>query len=176
MRQFSISWNIFRTLIFSLFVGYLAVCLPIPVHALNCQLLLLDHDGNTYRACWASQGRFARLLEKKQRMISAIPTLELSSGFEKSHFARLSRKLKVPLYPSLVLKPFILVEELKWALERHQAKRIKTPVDENFQLTGSSAAKLDSSQKTSSQKTRKEHFLFSPYYRRLYGLHVEFQW
>ena len=176
MRLSSSTWALFCISVSCVFISHLIVLLPSPCNALNRKIALLEHDGERYRMCWDPQGSFAGLLQGKRKTFSAIPALKLSSGIKKSHLSKLSRKFKLPIYPSLVLKPFILVEELQWAIAQYQAKKIKTPVDRDFQLKDDSSAKLKTFQKASARTTRKKPFLFSPYYRRLYGLHVEFQW
>ncbi|PID56882.1 hypothetical protein CSB45_09460 [candidate division KSB3 bacterium] len=120
----------------------------------------MTYDGKQYRSLWNPGEDFPNMTENSQKAFSAISALDLSSGDDRSHFATLSRKFKIPLYPSLVLKPFILVEELKWALESYQRKSLRIPDTSNAKL----------------KTTRKRTLLFSPYYRRLYGLHIEWQW
>ncbi len=172
MRQSNLS----VTIVSCLFICRLVILSPIPAHALSRKLVLLEHDGKMYRSFWEPQGRFAGLLEEKEAAVSAIPALKLSSGFKKSPLTKLSRKFDVPLYPSLVVKPFILIEELRSELERYQRKKIKMLVDRNFHLTNSPSARSSHLPKDLRRKSGKKPFLFSPYHKRLYGLHVEFQW
>ena len=87
----------------------------------------------------------------------------------------LKQKINITFSPRVMLKPFIIVEELQDYLVAYQSKkqRKNIHIDENFEAkVPLQPLKLSRLKKIVSPKS----FSVSPYYNKIYGLHLHISW
>jgi hypothetical protein len=91
----------------------------------------------------------------------------------------LSKKLQIQFSPQVMIKPFILFEELQdWFLAYQSSQNIRehTPIDEQFYLKMSLLSSSLDHINGVSNKQLKRLLSVCPYYNSVYGIHLQIKW
>ena len=126
---------------------------------------------------WIEGGAFSQLLTQDvQKQQQSINYLTKQTNVELSNELNgLTKKILIAFSPRVVIKPFIIFEELQNAMFTYRSKNLEQniPIDEKFQAK--STLLSNHVEKLKKIKKRKP-FAFSPYYKRTYGLHLQIAW
>ncbi|MBD3305392.1 hypothetical protein GF339_03385 [candidate division KSB3 bacterium] len=138
-------------------------------------LNLVGYAQGALQPQWLADGAFSSALERDLRCI-CLNHLSTQTEVElQNTLSGLARKIRFRFSPSVVIKPFVIFEELQNALFIYQTKKLRkdVQVDENFEAKTSllprQISKLKKMKKTKSLSV-------SPYYNKIYGLHIQIAW
>lgn len=142
---------------------------------LNQQLSLLQYKDNTVQPLWQEDGVFADVLNQDEKHYRINYLAKQTDFVLNDALTDLKKKITITFSPRVVLKPFIIVEELQDYLVAYQSKkqRDNIHIDENFQAKVLlQPLKLLRLKKISTPRL----FSVSPYYNKVYGLHLHISW
>lgn len=137
-------------------------------------LALLHCAEGSCQPQWLAGGTFAAVLARDRQEQERIRLMGYRNVTLSASVVTLKKQVKIAFSPKVVLKPFILIEQLQDLFLAYQSQ----------QREGIAAADGNAQAKTlppddpprAKQSDNTATFLFSPYYHRLYGLHFQFLW
>ena len=142
---------------------------------LKQEFSLLYHTGDGIQPLWQKDGAFSDVLQKDVKHC-AINYLAKQTNFVLNEtLTDLKQKINITFSPRVMLKPFIIVEEIQDYLAAYQSKeqRKNIHIDENFEAKLLlQPFKLSRLKKIVSPRS----FSVSPYYNKIYGLHLHISW
>lgn len=142
---------------------------------LKQELSLIQHTGHTIQPLWQKDGAFSDLLQQNVKHCTINYLAKQTNFVLNDTLNDLKKKINVTFSPGVMLKPFIIVEELQDYLVAYRSKkqRKNIHIDENFEAKiPLQPFKLSQLKKIVSPKA----FSVSPYYNKIYGLHLHISW
>ena len=176
--------NLFWRLGFSAALGLYALSAGFPLlpsvydSPLPPRFALFHQDRQILSPHWNEQGAFAKVLQKDiQRVAIAYNEEQVIRKFT-FQLNTLTEKLSVSFTPKIIIKPFILIEELQDLLLVYHTRRScdTIPINENFQMRRLSLANAVMQMKKILEKRLNRSLSLSPYYNRIYGFHLQILW
>lgn len=176
----NLCWRLGFSIVLSLYAFSAGSLLSSSVYAspLPSQFALFHQDRQILSPHWNEQGVFANLLRKDVQRVSLY--------YNEKHVIRkftfrlntLTEKLSLSFTPKIIIKPFILIEELQDLLLVYHSRqsRDRIPINENFQMRHFSLANAAMQVKKILEKRSNRSLSVCPYYNRTYGLHLQILW
>ena len=160
----------------SLFMGLWGGGIPTAYAGLlKEELCIIRYDENCLQPNWLEDGAFSEILERDIKE-QGIDHLAKQTNLELNNTLNgLAKKIRIRFSPKVVVKPFVIFEELQNMLLVYQSKKLKKniQIDENFQAKST----LLPSQISQLKKIKPRRLLsVSPYQNRIYGLHIQIAW
>ncbi|GAK60757.1 hypothetical protein U27_00655 [Candidatus Vecturithrix granuli] len=127
---------------------------------------------------WNEQGAFANVLRKDVQRVSLAYNEEHVIRKFTFQLTTLTEKLSISFTPKIIIKPFILIEELQDLLLVYHSRRSRDtiPINENFQMRRLSLANAAMQVKKILEKRSNRSLSVCPYYHSIYGLHLQILW
>lgn len=149
----------------------------VPAYAspLRQEFSLMHYDGHLLQFQWIEGGAFAQALEQDVKMARLNPVAGRKPFLIENSVLSLKKKFKVAFSPKVFIQPFIAVQKLQDILAMYQFKKRgeQMPIDENFQAK---AFDLPANLPQLKRMTQQRLFSVSPYYNRVYGIHLQINW
>jgi hypothetical protein len=126
---------------------------------------------------WLEGGTFSEMLRLDYQGLQPTP-LTGPKSVTVSHFLnKLHTPVKIVLSPKVILKPFIIVEQLQSLYSDYRAKGAEesAPTDEKSTLQAKIMEKLNV-EKQGKQNSTLDKLSFLPYRHKVYGIHLQIQW
>jgi len=139
---------------------------------------LIQYDKNSLQLCWSEGGAFSEVLQR-DRQEYQLTLLTRQKNVSVSYFLNpLRKKAKLAFSPNVVIKPVIIIEQLQDLFLAYQSqKREETAsANETVQTDKNIRAKALMSSDGATHSKPIGTFSLSPYYHRVYGLHVQIRW
>jgi len=136
---------------------------------------LIQYDENSSQLSWIEGGAFSEALQRNRQEYQLTP-LTRQKNFTVSYFLNgLRKKVKLAFSPKVVIKPFILVEELQELFLAYQSQKREETASANETVQAKAMMPSDGMARAK-QITNPTTFSFSPYYHRVYGIHLQIKW
>ena len=141
-------------------------------------LSLMGHDGNSLQIYWIDNGPFADILWKDVKNYCVNYDEEQTSRDLNIRLSKFHESIQITFTPQIIIKPFILVEELRDLLVVYKSKQYRKnlPINENFQFRALSLSQTISHIKKIISERSQRALSLSPYHNRIYGLYLEIHW
>ena len=139
------------------------------------EFAFLYYDENTLQPRWIEGGVFSAILAQDIDARS-IDYLAKQTNFVLNNVLNsLKKKIKISFHPKIIVKPFVVVEEIQDLLVIYRSKRQRKDIhiDERFQAKVLIRPSAISHLRKISQR---KPFAVSPYYNKIYGLHLQIAW
>lgn len=149
--------------------------LPAYAIPLNPSLSLIQYTENAVQPLWQEGGIFSDILEQDNKQYNINYLAKQTNFTLNDALTDLKQKIKVTFSPRVVLKPFVIIEELQGYLAAYQSKGQGSSIhiDEHFQAK----VLLNPSKLSRLKKVRaRKSFAVSPYHNKIYGLHLYISW
>jgi hypothetical protein len=148
-----------------------------PAHAghLKEELCIIRYDENRLQPNWLEGGAFSEILERDMKEQGIDHLAKQTTLVLNNTLNGLAKKIRIRFSPQVVVKPFVIFEELQNMLLVYQSKKLREniQIDENFQAkTALLPSQISQLKKI---KTRRP-LSVSPYQNRIYGLHIQIVW
>lgn len=173
-------WRLGSFIVLSLYAFSVGSLLSSSVYAspLPSQFALFHQDREMLSPHWNKQGAFANLLRKDVQRISLAYNEERVIRKVTFQLDMLTEKLSVSFTPKIVIKPFILIEELQDLLLVYHSRQShdRIPINKNFQMRHFSLTNAAMQVKKILEKRSNRSLSVCPYYNKIYGLHLKILW
>ena len=136
---------------------------------------LIQYKDHAVQPLWQENGVFSDVLQQDEKRCDINYLAKQTDFVLNDALTDLKKKITISFSPSVVLKPFIIVEEIHDYLIAYQSKnqRNNIHIDENFQAKILlQPLKLLRLKKISTPRS----FSVSPYYNKIYGLYLHISW
>jgi hypothetical protein len=140
---------------------------------------LLHYEGQSFHPDWSPEGRFPDVLSYDLKKVECDQLAHQTNMMLNNPLHELSKKLQIQFSPQVMVKPFIIFEELQdWFLAYQSSQDIRehTPIDEQFYLKMSLLSFSLDHIKGISNKQLKRLLSVYPYHNRVYGIHLQINW
>jgi len=134
---------------------------------------LIQYDETSFQLSWIEGGAFFEALQRDRQEHQLTPLTGPKNCSVNFSLDCLRKKFKLAFNPKVVIKPFILVEQLQDLFLAYQSQNGNGQTDGNAQVK---TVQPSDGMARAKQITNPTTFSFSPYYHRVYGIHLQIKW